>query len=103
MNRDQAIEMMRKFSAIGGFNKVDVQHSGFLAERTPETDNDGLWRVELWLVNAKAGNRTLEEVKDYADNDEFISILAKVAKGKATAKDKAALNRIRAERAVNNE
>jgi hypothetical protein len=102
MNFSQAMEAAEIFRAIGGFTKVEVEHPGFYSRQTPEIENDGTWRVNLWCVNAKAGNKTVEFVTD-AVTEKSAKLIAKVAKGKATDRDRAALSRMAAERAVNQE
>ncbi len=84
-NADQVAETFR---AIGGFSKVEVQEFGF---RT------GDFRVELWNINPKSGNRNLETVREPVTAKEA-ALIARKAKGKATDRDKAALVRISAER-----
>ena len=99
MNYDQAVQMRDEFTRIGGFTKIEIEHFGFLARRTPESEVDGKWEIHLHTVNAKAGNRSMEIVRDFAP--EQVLALARKAKGKATARDLAAFSRMAAEREVN--
>lgn len=97
MNRNQANEMKAAFESIGGFSRVLVEHHGFAMGNS--ADNDGQWRVELWHVNERSGNRNLTCVREYTVNKKQIALIAKDAMGKATARDKAALARIAADAA----
>lgn len=99
MTYTQAQQMAEAFRAIGGFTEVKVDHHGFWSKRTPELEADGKWRVELWSVNPRAGNRNLEVVETF--DLASVPLLARKAKGQATARDKKALARIAAEREVN--
>ena len=102
MNYDQAKGMAEAFRAIGGFSKIDTNHHGFLATLTPESQQDGKWYVELWCVNAKAGNRNLETVETYTTAQKDLDRIARKAKGKSTAADRKAFSRMAAEQTVDN-
>lgn len=108
MNHAQAKEMSAVFAAMGKFTAVTVEHHGFyeleFGQPMPEElANDGRWTVELRSVNAKAGNRSLEIVRDYTANPKLIALIAKKALGKATARDMAAYSRMAAEAECNAE
>lgn len=93
MTREQATEVATMFREIGGFTSVGINEFGF---------DSGVYRVELWSVNARAGNRNLEVVKDVVSAKEA-KLIAKKAKGKATDRDRASLDRMAAERQINAE
>lgn len=97
MTREQASEVAAMFREIGGFSSINVGQVGgeFAAPTNP-------WNVELWCVNARAGNRNLEIVKTPVSAKEA-KLIAKQAKGKANERDRAALNRMAAERAMDAE
>ena len=101
MHYDQAVEMRKAFISVGGFSDVEFEHREFWTFHSPELDNDGEWTVNLWSINAGAGNRNLTVVADYEPTAAGIALLAKKAKGTATARDKSALSRMRAEQAAN--
>ena len=93
MNRTQAIEMKAAFTSIGGFTRIECEHRG---NPTSDAETDPQWRINLWSVNAKAGNRNLEVVTDYSSDASVIARIARKAKGQATAADKKACARIAA-------
>lgn len=99
MNRSQAIEMQTAIAAIGGFTSVEVEHHGFISVVTPEIENDGRWCLYLWAVNAQSGNRNCEMITEYTADAKTIGRVARVAKGKATKRDRDAMARIAAEKA----
>jgi hypothetical protein len=99
MNYDDAKKVAEAVRAIGGFTEVQLEHYGFLAEITDAAKNDGRWSVELWSVNARAGNRTCYSIRDMPRDEKHLKLLIKAAKGKATERDRAALGRIASERA----
>ena len=99
MNYDEAQVMRDEFAKIGGFTKIEIEHFGFLAERTPESEVDGKWEVHLHAVNAGAGNRNLEIVRDFTPG--MAKAIGRKAKGKATSRDNEAFSRMAAEREVN--
>lgn len=86
MTEEQANAMA---TAIRDTNKIsDVrveQHGGEFAVPTNP------WKVELWSVNAAAGNRNLYVIRDY--DLSAVESHIRAAKGKATARDKAAFFR----------
>ena len=100
MNYSQANEMRAKFLAMEKFTRVDAVHDGFYSKMTPEIENDGTWTVDLRCVSARAGNRNLTVVREYSADDRFIALIAKKALGAATARDTAALDRMRAEKSA---
>jgi hypothetical protein len=103
MNHNEAMNVAKLFRATGLFSEVKVQHHGFYSDLTEEAMQDGQWRVELWSVNARAGNRTLTTVRSKpADAAEYATIAA-TATGKASARDAAAVRRIVAETEVDSE
>jgi len=59
------------------------------------------WEVELWAINARAGNRNLTMVHEYAPK--MVKAIARKATGKATARDREAFARMAAERECNAE
>ena len=99
MNYSEAVQMKDEFAKIGGFDRIEVVHWGYIDARTPKTETDGKWLVELWSVNARAGNRTLETVREF--EPKLAGAIARKAKGKATARDKAAFARMAAEHECN--
>lgn len=99
MNYAEACQMRDAFAKTGGFSKIEIEHFGFLAERTSESEMDGKWEVHLRTINPKTGNRSLEVVKEYTL--ELVPAIARKAAGKATAKDKEVFARMAAERTVN--
>ena len=103
MTRTQAVEMAAAFKATGLFTTVEVEYFGFLSVLTPEAEAAANWHVNLWSVNARAGNRNLHRVRDYRPDPKWIKVAAKVAAKKATARDQAAYDRMTAERAANAE
>ncbi len=92
MTRDQAIAVQVIFRSIGGFSEVRLAVVG------GEFGDQNSCQVELWSVNARAGNRNLTVVCDVVAEKEA-KLIAKQAKGKASERDKAALSRIAAARA----
>ncbi len=81
------------FRQIGGFTGIEVAQIGgefATAERG--------WMVRLWSVNAKAGNRNLTNVERAPANMADAKRIARAAKGKTTAADKAAFARATAEK-----
>lgn len=102
MNYDDAVKTASMFREIGGFSEIRVDHRGFYSQRTPALENDGKWTVELWSVNARAGNRNLFVV-EHLPTEKEAKLLAKKAKGQATERDNQALSRMAAEREVNRE
>lgn len=111
LNQAQAVAAM--FREIGGFTKVEVEHRGSLDYVQGDPALSPEWMVRLWSINARAGNRNLTIVRDpiSATDDappppkdlKEAKLIAKKAKGKATARDQKALGRMAAERAVNRE
>ena len=93
MTNEQANATAELFLKIGGFHKIEVEEFGW---------RSGNFLVNLWSINAKAGNRTLETVNHPVDEKEA-KMIARAAKGKATARDKEALGRMAAERQMNRE
>lgn len=103
MTQDQAVAVAAMFREIGGFTEVRVSQQGgeFALPGNP-------WEVQLWAVNAAAGNRNLTVVRDPVSptddapappaNLAAAKRIARLAKGKATARDRAALARIAAEK-----
>ena len=95
MTREQAQTIAGFFREIGGFTKIEVEQAGgeFAAPTNP-------WRVLLWSVNARAGNRNLTSIENAEEvpNVAAAKRLARVAKGKATERDRAALARIAQEK-----
>lgn len=96
MNKAEAIEMADLLRAIGGFTKITVMHHGFVRGHEHGVEVDGQWYVELVSVNAAAGNRNCTNVNVYAPAN--VAAIARNAKGVATKKDKAAMDRIAADR-----
>ncbi len=92
MTHESAVATAAMFSSIGGFT-VELEEFGW---------DSGCWRVNLWSVNAKAGNRNLFRV-DYVPTPEEAVLLAKQAKGQAKKRDTESLARIAAEREMNRE
>ena len=96
MTRDRANAIAAMFREIGGFTEIEVSQAGgeFATAASP-------WRVYLWCVNAKAGNRNLTQIEraDQVPDMAAAKRLARVAKGKATERDIAALSRIASEKA----
>ena len=96
----EAKEMAAAFKSIGGFTDVKIGHHGFVQRvfggDNAAVDNDGKWQVELLSVSAKAGNRNLEVIREYTADAGVIGLLAKKAKGLASKRDAAALERIAA-------
>lgn len=107
MTFNDAKKAAEMFRTIGGFAEVKVEHFGWVCWESPEETEaaraDDKWYVELWSVNAKAGNRTLTRVDALPSSDREAKLIAKAAKGKATERDRAAMARMRAEREVNAE
>lgn len=98
MNRDEASRVAESFRQLGGFSSVRVEQVGgeFALPTNP-------WTVELWSVNARAGNRNLTVIREVPANLAEAKRLARQAQGKATARDKAALARIAAEKEMEKE
>ena len=96
MEKAQADAMADLFSATKKFTSVLVVQVGgeFAAPTNP-------WTVELWHVNSRAGNRTVHVVKEY--QPKLVPSIARLALGKATARDAGSLARAAAERAINRE
>jgi len=96
MTREQAQEMATKIRECGKFTSVKaVQAGGEFAE--PEAP----WYVEIWSVNARAGNHNLTAVEDYTPD--MIDAIIRKAMGAATKRDQAAFARIEAERQMDRE
>jgi len=94
MDREDAITAAKMFREIGGFSEVRIDEWGF------ET---GCYCVQLWSVNAKAGNRNLTTVDHLPASMKEAKLIAKRALGKANARDKEALGRIATERTLDAE
>jgi hypothetical protein len=96
MTREQAQEMAAKIRECGKFTSVGVRQVGgeFAMPDSP-------WEVELWWVNARAGNRNLTTVRDYAPD--MAPAIARKAMGKATKRDQEAVARIETERQMDRE
>jgi len=95
MTLDQAKQIAGLFRSIGGFTSVEIRQPG-----GDMAGPDSPWSVELWSVNSRAGNRNLTMVRDAAEVPDMTAAkrIARVAKGKATERDRAALARIAAEK-----
>ena len=90
MTFESAKAVAAKFKELGGFSKVDYTEFGF---------ESGCWTVELWSLNAKAGNRTLYSVDHVPATAKEYALIRKAALGKANERDRAALARIASEKA----
>lgn len=102
MTNDKANEVAAMFRKIGGFTRVEVEQVGgeFAAPNNP-------YEVMLWCVNARAGNRNLTVVREPASSTDDAprppanmteaKRIARLAKGRATAADRAAFGRMAAE------
>lgn len=103
MNYDEANQVAALLKEAG-LPSVKVEHRGFISRRTPEAEMDGRWEVHVWSVSAAAGNRNLHIVRDGDVTDAASARrMARAANGKATARDRQALERAAAERSVNAE
>jgi hypothetical protein len=87
MTAETAIAVHRQFAAIGGFSDIRLSEFGC---------DSGCYCVELWSVNPAAGNRTLHKVDLPPQSEAEYQAIARQAKGVATKRDKAALDRIAA-------
>ena len=94
MDYNEAMDMSKLFQEIGGFTKVEVRHRGFYAEQTPEVEADGKWTVDLWHINQDSGVRHVVNVDNYMPA--MVDVIARKAKEKFDAKDKAAFSRRKA-------
>ena len=94
MTHESAEKVAETFKLLGGFTKVECMERGY---------DSGCWCVELWLVNAKAGNRNLYTVCHTPATEKEYKLIRKTALGKANERDAAALARIAAERELNRE
>lgn len=90
MTRDEANATASMFAGMG-FTNVDVDETG--------SYNSGNWEVVLWSINAAAGNRNSYAVRTPVTSAKEAKLIAKIAKGKATDRDREALSRIAAEKA----
>lgn len=100
MTREQAKAMYEMFAAIGGCSRIDIKQGSEFDERDAPT-----WHVELWSINPRTGNRSVTIVRTPAEAADLTAAkrLIREARGEATARDRATLARIRAEREMNAE
>ncbi len=104
MTKTDALRIAAQFDVIGGFTEVRVSHFGFIATDA-QGDASSAWEVELWSTNARAGNRTLTTIRSASEvpDAKTLARVARAAKGKATAADKAALARASAQKSLDAE
>jgi hypothetical protein len=95
MTREEAKLAEAMFREIGGFDRIEVVQFGW-ARTNP-------WHVNLWIVSAKAGNRTLTAVSDTVPDMASAKRIAKEARTKAKARDKEALSQIAAGKEIDSE
>jgi len=95
MNHEQARQMAIHFINVEKFAKVRINRDGEYNDKTTATATD--FRVDIWTSNAKSGNTTVEHVKSYTADFGKLARIAKVARGKSNAKDRAAYARMAAE------
>lgn len=72
-----------------GFSRVEVSEFGFMT---------GNYQVFLWSINPRSGNRTAFKIEVKPKDQKEADAIAKVALGRATKRDQAAYDRMRAER-----
>ena len=98
MTQTEAMEAAKMFHQIGGFSRVEVEQLGgeFADPANP-------WKINLWSVNARAGNRNLTVIGTAPANTAEAKRLSRQAQGKATARDLAAFARQAADREMDKE
>lgn len=91
MTAEQAREIAEAIRQTGKVQSVSARQRGgeFALPTNP-------WEVEIWHVNARAGNRTLYKICEYAPTMTDAHVRAAI--GQATKRDRAAFARIAAER-----
>lgn len=87
MTRDQAYAAQSLLKKADPYAKVTCEEWGF---------GSGNWRVNVTYTNPSAGNINLHVVESPVTDTDHAALIIKVAKGKATKRDRTALSRIAA-------